>query len=288
MSFLSAKSFIFNGVNSEDFNVVIAWIDQDEVDVGSNGLTREIKKSETNKRKIKDNVYGTENTEPIIFRVGLVRIDGTEITRDESMKINAWLTSSPLPQLLKFNDTDSCMLHYYAVCTEIKDNLVGSRLVGKELIFTTNSSFAFMQNFEKSFQITNEQTFYLNNLSDTYDGIYYPTVTITTQSQNIVIENITDKKSVTIDTTKIITDSMGNKSVVLDCSNMIVLDSNNKLIPISNLGWDENYKSYVSVTNEYMNNIYWFRLLQGMNEIKVTGDCILKIECEYPRKAGCL
>ena len=76
--------------------------------------------------------------------------------------------------------------------------------------------------------------------------------------------------------------------LVLNFSDMIVLDGNNKLIPISNLGWDENYKSYVSITNEYMNNIYWFRLLQGMNEIKVIGDCILKIECEYPRKAGCL
>lgn len=288
MSFLSAKSFVFNGVNSEDFNLVIAWIDQDEVDVGSNGLTREIKKSETSKRKIKDNVYGTENTEPIIFKVGLVRIDGTEITRDESMKINAWLTSSPIPQILKFNDADSCMLHYYAVCTEIKDNLVGSRLVGKEVTLETNSCFAFMQNFEKSFNITGEQTFYLNNLADTYDGIYYPSVTITTQSQNIIIENITDKKSVTMDMKEIMADNTGYKTVVLDCSNMIVLDSNNKLIPISNLGWNEEYKSYVSATNEYMNNIYWFRLLQGMNEIKVTGDCTFKIECEYPRKAGCL
>lgn len=288
MSFLSSKSFIFNGINSEDFNVVIAWIDQDEPDVGSNGLTREVKKSGTNKRKIKDNIYGTENTESIIFRIGLVRIDGTEITRDESMKINTWLTSSPLPQLLKFNDADSCMLHYYAVCTEIKDTLVGSRLVGKELVFTTNSCFAFMQTFEKLFSITGEQNFYLNNLADTYDGIYYPTITITTQAQNIVIENITDKKSVTIDMIKIVADSMGNKTIVLNCSDMIVLDGNNKLIPISNLGWGEDYKSYVSTTNEYMNNIYWFRLLQGMNEIKVTGDCTFKIECEYPRKAGCL
>ena len=288
MSFLSSKSFIFNEINSEDFNVIIAWIDQNEPDVSNNGLTREVKKSETNKRKIKDNIYGTESTEPIIFKIGLVRIDGTEITRDESMKINAWLTSSPLPQLLKFNDADSCMLHYYAVCTEIIDNVVGGRLVGKEVTLETNSCFAFMQNFEKSFDIAGEQTFYLNNLADTYDGIYYPTVTITTQSQNIVIENITDKKSVTIDITKIVADNMGNKTIVLNCSDMIVLDGNSKLIPISNLGWGEDYKSYVSSTNEYMNNIYWFRLLQGMNEIKVTGDCTFKIECEYPRKAGCL
>ena len=88
MSFLSAKSFIFNNINSEDFNVVIAWIDN-ELDASNNGLTREVKKNETNKRKIKNNVYGTENTDPIIFKIGLVRIDGTEITRDESMKINA-------------------------------------------------------------------------------------------------------------------------------------------------------------------------------------------------------
>ena len=42
MSFLSSKSFIFNDINSEDFNVVIAWIN--EPDVVSNGLTKEIKK----------------------------------------------------------------------------------------------------------------------------------------------------------------------------------------------------------------------------------------------------
>ena len=69
---------------------------------------------------------------------------------------------------------------------------------------------------------------------------------------------------------------------------MIVLDNNSKLIPISNLGWDEDYKSYVSSTNEYINYIYWFRLLKGINKIKVVGNCNFKIECEYPRKAGCL
>lgn len=285
MSFLSSKSFIFNDINSEDFNVVIAWIN--EPDVSSNGLTKEIKKNETNKIKTKDNIYGTENTEPVIFKIGLVRIDGTEITRDESMRINAWLTSSPLPQILKFNDTDSCMLHYYAVCTEIIDNLVGSRLVGKEVVFTTNSCFAFMQNFEKIFEIKKEQTFDLNNLADTYDGIYYPTITITTQEEKIIIENITDKKSLTIDTTNIIAEN-NNKTIILDCSNMIVLGGNGKLVPISNLGWDEDYKSYVSSTNEYINYIYWFRLIKGINKIKVVGNCNFKIECEYPRKAGCL
>ena len=52
MSFFTAKSFVFNGVNSEDFDVVIAWFDSN-IDTSTNGLNREIKKSSSNKRKVK-------------------------------------------------------------------------------------------------------------------------------------------------------------------------------------------------------------------------------------------
>lgn len=288
MSFLTAKSFVFNGINSEDFNVIIAWIDSPEPNTAINGLNREVKKSTANKIKSKVNVYGSNNTDVITFSFSIVRIDGTEIAREESIRINQWLTSSPLPQLLRFNDNDSYMLHYYAVCTQIKDVIVGGRLIGKDLIFETNSTFAFMKKFEKSFDVTETQIFYLNNTADTYDGIYYPVITVSTSSESVIIENVTDRKSVTLDMTNITTDDSGNKIIKINCQDMTLVDSNDKLVPISELGWDENYKSYVSSTNDYMTNIYWFRLLNGMNEIKITGDCTFKIECEYPRKAGCL
>ena len=103
MSFITAKSFVFNGVNSEDFDVIIGWVDS-QPDTSSNGLNREIHKSEKNKVKIKDNVYGTNDSEPIVFNFSIVQINGEEITRPESIRINQWLTSSPLPQLLKFNE----------------------------------------------------------------------------------------------------------------------------------------------------------------------------------------
>lgn len=287
MSFLTGKSFVFNGINSEDYNVIIGWVES-EPDVSTNGLTREVQKSPTNRKKLKDNVYGTNTTEPIIFNFSIVRIDDTEITREESIRINQWLTSSPLPQLLKFNDCESYMLHYYAICTQIKDIVIGGKLIGKELIFTTNSPYAFMTKVEKTFDITDSHTFYINNTADSYDGYFYPIVTITTTSNNIVIENITDKKSVTLDLTTVATNTNGNKVIKLDCENMKILDTNGKLIYASDLGWNTEYQSYVSSNDSYMNNIYWLRLLKGMNQIKVTGTCTFKIECEFSRKAGCL
>lgn len=287
MSFLTSNSFVFNGINSTDYDVIIGWIDSD-VDVSVNGLNREIKKSTTNKIKMKDNIYGAENTDIITFNFCIAKKDGSEITREESIRINQWLTSSPLPQLLKFNDKDSYMLHYYAICTQVKDIIIGNSLVGKELSFETNSPFAFMEKIEKVFEITDDHIFYLNNTADTYNGIYYPIITITSASDSVVIENITDEKSVTLDMTNIAVDDDGNKTVVLNCNNMTVLNKDNKLISASKLGWNENYQSYVSATDTYINNIYWVRLLHGMNQFKITGNCNFKIECEYPRKAGCL
>ena len=286
MSFITAKSFVFNGINSNDYNVVIGWVDSD-INVSENGLNRELRKT-TNQTRTTANIYGAENTNVISFEFDIVRIDGEEITRTQSIMINQWLTASPLPQLLKFNDNDGYAIHYYAVCTQIEDIVIGGRLVGKNLKFETNSSFAFAEKTLKNFEINDTLNFHVNNSADTYNGIFYPTITISTQADSIIIENITDKKSVTINTSNLIAGSDGYKYVKLNTNNMAVLDRNNKLIPISQLGWGENYKSYVSSINGYMDNIYWFRLLKGMNEIKVVGSCKFTMEYEFPRKAGCL
>jgi hypothetical protein len=69
---------------------------------------------------------------------------------------------------------------------------------------------------------------------------------------------------------------------------MTLTDANGKLIYLNDIGWNTDYKSYVSSTDSYITNIYWLRLLNGMNEIKITGTCKFKIECEFPRKAGCM
>ena len=287
MSFITAHSFIFNKTNSADFGVTIGWIDS-KADVSTNGLTRELKKT-ARTTKTKSYIYSAENTEPISFHFSIVKADGSELTRAESIKINRWLTSSPLPQLLKFNDCDTYPLHYYAVCTQINDITSGGQLIGKELTFETNSSFAFSGKEKKTFMITEtDNCFFLNNSADTDNGIYYPTVTISTKSDKVVMENVTDQKSVTINMQTIKADANGNKVIALNSENMTVTDNSGQLIPADQLGWNEAYTSYVSSIDDFMDNIYWPRLLQGMNEWNVSGACTLTIEYEFPRKAGCL
>lgn len=278
MSFITANSFLFDKRNSADFGVTIGWINTD-ADVSANGLHRELKKT-ANTNRTKFHVYGTENTEPITFHISIVKTDGSEITRSESIQINRWLTSSSLPQLLKFNDCDAYPLHYYAVCTQINDITSGGCLIGKELTFETNAPYAFSEAEEKTYVITEaNQTFFLNNSADTDNGIYYPTITISTASDMVVIENVTDQKSLTICTQRLTADADGTKVLTLNSENMTVTDRSGRLIPAGDLGWGD---------NDNMDTIYWIRLLRGLNEFRVSGNCTLKIKYEFPRKAGCL
>lgn len=286
MSFITAHSFSFNGTNSADFGVTIGWIDS-KADVSSNGLSRELKKTACANRT-KSNIYAAENTEPISFHFSIVKADGNELTRPESIRLNRWLTSSTHPQPLKFNDCDAYPLHYYAVCTQINDLTAGGKLIGKELTFETNSSFAFSGPEKKTFVITEtDNCFYLNNSADTNDGIYYPAVTISTTSDRIVIENVTDQKSVTLHTQKLEPDANGNKVLTLDSEHMTVTDRDGRLIPAGYLGWDADYESPVH-SGAKLDYIYWIRLLQGMNAFQVFGNCTLTITYEFSRKAGCL
>lgn len=286
MSFITAKNFVFNGKNSDDYNLKIAWIDSSDIDVSENGLDLTLEKT-NNKVNYTTNIYGIQS-ENIIFNFGVVKKDYTEITRLQSIQINEWLTSSSTSQFLTFNDGDSYPLHYYAICTQIEDIIVGGILVGKNIRLETNSPFAFSKKIEKKVEAVNSHQLYINNTSNANNNIIYPKITIITQSPIIIIENSTDKKSVTINTDNIQTESDGNKYIKLDSYNMSITDKNNKLISAYKLGWNNTYKSFVSAINDYTTNIYWIRFIKGINEIKITGSCKIIIEYESPRKAGCL
>ena len=287
MSIITSDSFLFNGINSRDYGIMIAGLDSSDTDVSVNGLNREIRKN-ADKNKLRHTIYGAEHTDVITFSFSIVKADGTEFTRSESIKINGWLTSSALPQKLQFIDSDPCPLHYYAICRQIKDYVYGGKLIGKELQFETDSPFAFSDKTEKIYEIPESTTFGLYNYADTYNNVYYPVITLVTSSDSVIIENITDRKSVTINTVRLHPDGFGNKTVRLDSEKLTVSGQDNRLIPADRLGWNAKYRSYVSSLDGYIDFIYWPRLLKGLNEIKVTGSCSLKIEYEYPRKAGCL
>lgn len=146
----------------------------------------------------------------------------------------------------------------------------------------------FSKKVEKKFDVINSHIIRINNTSNAINNIIYPKIIISATSSTVVIENVTDKKSVTINTNDIPSESDGVKYIKLNSYNMSATDENNRLIPIYKLGWNNTYKSFISAINDYMTNVYWLRFIKGMNEIKITGNCKITIEYEFPRKAGCL
>lgn len=289
MSFLDADSFIFDGQSSDSYNLMMCWID-DTANVSANGLRRTISSGETNHVRLKTNNYGVNFEGNIEFSFYVIKRDETPFTRQESMAVNLWLTGSTVPRALYFNDSAIPSLHYYAVCTEIEDKVILEHQA-KRLVFQTNSPFGFTDPVEKRFYVTGEEIFSIDNLADTVSGIFYPSILLSAENgSTVVMENVSDQKSVTFTLSSVAPDSPGKRTILIDCGQMKLTDENNggRLLPFHEVGWTTQYSSYISSTGKHMESIYWFRLIRGTNTIRITGDCEVTFIFEFPRKAGCL
>ena len=289
MSFLDADSFTFDGQSSDSYNLMMCWID-DTANISANGLRRAISSGETNHVRLKTNNYGVSFEGNIEFSFYIIKKDETPFTRQESMAVNRWLTGSTVPRALYFNDNAVPSLHYYAVCTEIEDKVMLEHQA-KRLVFKTNSPFGFTDPVEKRYHVTGEEVFSMDNLADTVNGLFYPSILLSARGTDaVVIENVSDRKSVTLDLSSVTSDDSGIRSILMDSAQMKLLDVNGgcRLIPFHEVGWTTQYSSYVSSIDTYMESIYWFRLIQGSNTIKITGNCEVTFIFEFPRKAGCL
>lgn len=285
MSFLEADSFTFHGKNSKDFNLKMCWMDKP--DLSANGLKRTSVKGSLNGIRLTTNHYGMEYENNISFSFCIVKKDYCNFDRSESIAINEWLLGANVPQVLAFHDNEILSLHYYAVCTSIED-MVFNGHVGKQLQFETTSPYGFMHPMRQTYEVTESKLISIHNMSDTDSNLYFPSFTLQTNSDVVTIENITDKKSVTFDFRDIAADADGYKRIHIDAQAMRIKDSSGALVPLYKLGFHSKYASYVSATDRYTQDIYWLRLLPDINDIRITGNCSFTIQCEFPRRVGCL
>ena len=268
----NAKSFIFDGINSDNFDLLICTIDNDTPSYNT-GLAREIKSFDKTMTRPISHQYGTQYSENLEFVVTVIHKDGSEFTRQQTRNLNSTYTSSSVPKLLHFNMDDDMYINYYATCIDIEDVVVSGQ-VGKKFTFKCNAPYGFASKITRVFDVTTSKIIKLNNDSD--DGIYYPKVTIipNTVSSTISIKNKTDgNKTLTVNTSTY-------TRILLDSTNLSATDQNGELIPAYDLGWNDSYNANGS------NQIYWLKLLPNTNEIEITGNCKITVECEFPRKVG--
>ena len=260
MSLVHADGFVYDNLSSEMFGLMMAYSESQEQ--FNTGLSLDVSQGETNFERYRPNYYGAKyKTQSLGYSFQIYKKDKTPFTIEESRAINRWLSQKEFKPLT-FNDTKFGSNYvYYAIFTEIVD-MVYDGINGKQLTFVCDSSYAYTPTVNKSFHVK-DSFIYLFNSSD--EEAFYPTFEIKPCGTDIVITNETDN---------------GNSMFIskefqgaINCELMMPM-INNKIVPLSKLGWKDNDK------------LYWLKLLYGKNKLIFSGECDITFKLSFPRKVG--
>ncbi len=273
-------SLVFNNIPSDNFGLIAVYSEsQTERDTG---LTRELKKGETNLSRIKANHYGAQYTNVIEFEFMLMHKNLNEdFTVSESRAVNNWLQPDGYCHMLMFNtDQNVENVHYMAICTSITDIYYKGHNC-KRVHFMCDSAFGYSPQRHRFIEgSANGADFDIVNDSDS--EYCYPTVKIicaNSYNGDVTITNHTDNESSVSFNFKEVSVVQDSKILVVDNLKMGITDGVGKLVSLHKIGW-EIPKDILS------KNFYWLRFTRGLNELKLVGDCNLEITYQFIRKAG--
>ena len=273
--------FSFDGKPSDLYGLYMAWRGADEE--WETGLTRELIKGEPNMARHIPNLYGARYPDPLLLEFDIFHQDGSAFAYQESRHINNWLVQDGYRKF-KVNDSNTDNVYYRVICTGIQDITIGT-FCGKHITMTCDSSFGYAQDAIKTVDATQsfDEIRKMNCTDDT--GVNYPTVILFCPAgyeDSVELINHTDNNSMVLDMADIEAVD-GKKKLCIDSANMMMTDGNGKLVPLYKIGWavapDENDAVQSS-------ELYWFRLVRGLNEIEVKGNVKAVIKASFLRKAG--
>ena len=270
------KSFTYNGRSSADFDLVIGGFQS--IDTSLN-LERTITKSTMNRFRHRTNTYGINYNDVLTFNIQIIKdpckyTDQTDMrfTREQIREIAAWLTSPITPRIFHmfdYPDLEDGEYDYYGIFTNIsaQDN----EIYCLNCLFECNTPYALSaeQNI-----IIDDGEGVVSNPSDEYEDYVYPVIVITPTADvdepyDIRLINESDgNRSITLKNMK------PQDTVTMDCQKMTVKNQSGSLMSLDDLNID------------VVDYIYWFRLLHGDNQIKVTGDATVEFIFRYPIKVG--
>lgn len=282
MGYLNGGTFVFNGVSSELYNIIVCWTNPDSEDVV---VEREIVKGDTNLVRHMANQYGAQYSNVLELDFCLFHGCGGDdvFTEDESRTINNWLCTDTY-RPLKFNDNNTENIYYKAICKSISDITFNGRNA-KHVVFECDSTFAYTESRRKRYDVKGQTHFTFFNNSDA--GIYYPTFIIQTDESydaEIEIKNETENRTMSFDFAGVEAVD-GIKKLTVNSYMNAIYNTRGFPIPFYKLGFkiipDDN-KALQSM------DIYWLRLLPGLNSITVKGTCIFEFNYSFPRKVGVL
>ena len=279
--------FTYNGHSSSEYNLVIGSMGAMNNSI-SLAMSREILKGTINRYKSNPNHMGTRWNDVLQFTISMVKDpctytnqDSMIFTEDEIDEIDSWLTSPDYPLLFHMYDTDDldtygnpifCKYDYFGLFSDITTDEFQGRIIGLHMTFITNSPFAWspVQTVTKTIEGELDFTLTVNHAERNRE--VYPTISITpvigsgTGDEEISIQNITDGG-------RMLTVTLPRIESIINCQNSTI------------------HNAYGLISFEDLNisdagTIYWPRLYNGNNQMKVTGNCDITFQWREARKVG--
>lgn len=322
---ISIKKLKIDGFSSTDFPTFdlicecsIGNSDNGEI---STYLTREGVASETYDGRRK-NISNLKYTEVFSPKITILKKNFEDFSMDEQRQVLKWLTSTSAPTMIDFYDDIHAEAITFSVLGFVSQidtyKLANNRTIGYIITIESVHPYALSPMFEVTKTITTPQTFTINCETDEVSSLLYPKVTIT-QGNSIVVQadstlgnrfiantgapedyvpgtvyqyngnywwvgedgkmisNATNTSG--LETTSVVIEnlSVGSKTVIGDNrrGEIVTLDGANRVVGSS-----------ITRTFGDTFNWKWMPLKEGNNEIKIMGNCTVKIEYREVRKIG--
>lgn len=264
MSFI-AKTFIFDGIPSENYGIVISSTGGSEI---SNSSIADIDITTTKiYKRPKTFLYGVSQSPALQFSIEFNSISG-ELTATDLSLISEWLFGQQSYKKLQIIQDD--MVDLYFNCFLVKPEVIkyGNMIGGVKATVLCDSPFAYTFPRTSNYDYASPPVSSLITFDNfSHDSFYlYPTLEFTmTSSANgdLEIINITDDNR-----TFTFTDLAANEVIAVN-NDLQVITSSLSLLRLSKF------------------NKNFFRFLKGRNILYVTGDITnLKFTYEFSRKVG--
>lgn len=261
------KSFIFNGIPCETFDLMLYDIGGDTQGEGSFSNISSIDEEYVGDRW-RPYFYGVryerKQTIEIVFGVNQKRIDNQKyLDRYELDAISSWLAGHKKYMWLEIEQNDMEYVRYRCMVSDLSIVSFGNIPWALRATITCDSPYAYLYPQEFKYTINGTSTIEFYNESS-HNGNYYPEIDITFSSGNsFSIVNTTDDNK-----------TMSFSGVPTTIRSIHI---NNDTCVITTPSGANAYPYF---------NFQFLRLKNGYNTLHVTGNGTLTIKCEFPISTG--
>lgn len=268
MNNVFGKSFEFDSISSDTYNVVLCSFDT--VDISKDtGINYDIQSGDITPNRPVANYYNKKYNKPLEFQVEICKPCGSVnyFTTEEQKHIVRWITSPVDYRKFTILDNESDGYHdgieYFAICTEYQEKVINDKIIGLYFSFQCNAPYGYYTEQITTFDTSVNTEITIDNYSDELEVDYYPIIELTAgQTGKVTIKNVAYPDNVMELSVK------NGQTLIIDNNTCDITD---------NIG----LFSYDTDTN-----LKWISLVPGNNTLTITGNATGEIRCRYPRKVG--